>query len=73
MSSSDPGGGGIDPGWITSNVVRFCEPSRAWPELVTGGRRDSDNSAAVSPVPCSSLTMSLPYVVTMCKQSYPWP
>jgi hypothetical protein len=63
----------IDLGWITLIVVRFREPSRACPELVTGGRRDSDNSAAVSPVPCSSLTVSLPYVVTMRKQSYPWP
>jgi hypothetical protein len=52
-------------GRIASNVAPSRKLSRTWPELFTGGHRDSVNSTAVSPMSCSSLTVSLPYVVTM--------
>jgi hypothetical protein len=64
MSSTDPVGG-IDLGRITLDVASSRKLSRAWPEIFTGGRRDSVLSAAVSPMPFSSLTVSLPYVVNM--------
>ena len=53
------------------DVASSRELSRAWLEIFTGGRRDSVLSAAVSPMPCSSLTVPLLYVVTMRKQSLP--
>jgi hypothetical protein len=71
MSSSDPVGGSIR-GRVTLDVASSRELSRAWPEIFIGGRRHSVLSAAVSPMPCSSLTVPLLYVVTMRKQSLPW-
>jgi hypothetical protein len=56
-------------GRITLDVASSRELSRAWPEIFAVGRRDSVLSAAVSPMPCSSLTVPLLYVVTMRKQS----
>jgi hypothetical protein len=52
-------------GRITLNVAQFRELSRAWPEIITSGHRDSVKSVAVSPMPCSFLTVSLHYVVSM--------
>ena len=51
------------------DVASPSELIRAWLEIFTGGRRDSVFSAAVSSMPCSSLTVPLLYVVTMRKQS----
>jgi hypothetical protein len=47
------------------------EFSQAWPKLFTGGRRGSVNFAAVSSMPCSSLTVPLLYVVVLREQSLP--
>jgi hypothetical protein len=64
-------GGESIRGRITLDVASPSELIRAWLEIFTGGRRDSVFSAAVSSMPCSSLTVPLLYVVTMRKQSLP--
>jgi hypothetical protein len=46
-------------------VAQSREPSRAWPELVTGGHRDSVNFCRGVTHASISLTVSLPYMVSM--------
>jgi hypothetical protein len=56
---------GFDCMGITWDVAPFHGPSRAWPELVTGGHRDSVNSRRAVTHASISLTVHLLYVVGM--------
>jgi hypothetical protein len=56
---------GFDRKGVTRDVAPFRVLSRAWPELITGGHRDSNNFRRGVTHASISLTVSLPYVVSM--------